>query len=158
MRLLCFFLLALFVAAPSAADDEFTVGRATIIDADTLDIRGHRFRLQGIDAPESRQTCRDERGQDYRCGQQAALALADFIGASGVICRHESTDRYGRTVATCFKGDTDLNRWLVQQGYAMAYRRYSQLYVQDEDAARQARRGIWRGEFQPPWEWRKSKK
>lgn len=157
-RLLGVFFLALLISAGQANAEDITVGRASIVDGDTLDIHGQRFRLQGIDAPESRQFCEDESGEPYRCGQQAALALADFIGQANVACRHEAKDRYGRTVATCFKGDLDLNRWMVAQGYAMAYRRYSKEYVPDEDAARQAHRGIWRGNFQPPWEWRRSKK
>ncbi len=63
----------------------------------------------------------------------AALALADKIGEANISCEPRDTDRYGRTVAVCRKGDEDLNAWLVSQGYATAYQRYSRDYVQAED-------------------------
>jgi endonuclease YncB( thermonuclease family) len=61
----------------SAAHAETIAGRASIIDADTLDIHGQRIRILDIDAPESGQTCTDQDSKAWRCGQEAALALAD---------------------------------------------------------------------------------
>jgi endonuclease YncB( thermonuclease family) len=129
-------------------------GRASIIDGDTLEIHGQRIRLFGIDAPESRQTCRAD-GKEYRCGQEASLALSDKIGQRSVNCTARDTDRYGRMVAVCWLGAEDLGAWMVREGHALAYRKYSTDYVLHEDAARQARRGLWRGEFKAPWEWRR---
>ncbi len=114
-------------------------------------IHGTRIRLHGIDAPESRQTCRQG-------GQQAALALADKIARRPVSCSPKDTDRYGRVVAVCRAGDEDLNAWLVSEGHAVAYRQYSRDYVALEDQARAAKRGIWAGEFMVPAEWRKANK
>ncbi|GEP09787.1 thermonuclease family protein [Methylobacterium gnaphalii] len=131
------------------------MGRASVIDGDTIEIRGTRFRLQGVDTPESAQLCKDAFGRDYRCGQTAALALADKIGQGNVSCAPITTDRYGRTVAVCFLGQLDLNRWLVEQGFGMAYRKYSTAYVPQEEEAKAAKRGIWQGAFTPPWDWRK---
>jgi endonuclease YncB( thermonuclease family) len=128
-------------------------GRASIIDGDTLEIHGQRIRLHGVDAPESRQTCEAD-GQTYRCGQQAALALADYIGQRTVACEERDVDRYNRIVAVCRAGGEDLNAWLVSQGLALAYRKYSVDYVDEEAAARTAQLGIWRGAFVPPWDWR----
>lgn len=130
-------------------------GRASVIDGDTLDIHGRRIRLHGIDAPESGQFCRDQRGDDYRCGQYAALALSDKIGARTVSCEQTDIDRYGRIVAVCWAGGIDLNGWLVREGWAVAYRRYSGDYIWAEAEARSARRGIWAGSFIPPEEWRR---
>ena len=76
------------------------VGRATVIDGDTIEIHGRRIRLYGIDAPESAQLCTTG-GARYRCGQSAAVALADFIGQRTVICAQSGTDRYERAIATC---------------------------------------------------------
>ena len=45
--------------------------------------------------------------------------------------------------------------WLVKNGWALAYRRYSKAYVGQEQAAQAAGRGMWRGEFVMPWDWRK---
>lgn len=133
-------------------NDELT-GRASIIDGDTLEIRGRRIRLWGIDAPESSQPCQ-RAGQPWRCGQAAALALADWIGERTTICEQRDTDRYRRVVARCMVGGTDVSAWMVENGWAMAFRRYSLDYIGHEDRARRMRAGIWDSTFQPPWEWR----
>jgi endonuclease YncB( thermonuclease family) len=149
--LLLFFAIAL--ASPATASD--FVGRASVIDADTVEVAGQRIRLHAIDAPESSQLCRTQAGKDYRCGQVAALALADFIGARNVSCQHTDTDRYQRAIAICRLGGADINAWLVENGHALAYRQYGRDYVEHEDRARVAERGIWAGEFVPPWDWRR---
>ncbi|QEX16838.1 hypothetical protein FRZ44_21330 [Hypericibacter terrae] len=124
-----------------------------MVDGDTLEIHGTRIRLFGIDAPESRQLC-EAQGQQYRCGQKAAFALADHVGSSPVTCDPRDTDRYGRTVAVCYLGSEDLNAWMVSQGWALAYRHYSTDYVPQEEAAHAAGLGIWAGTFTAPWDWR----
>jgi endonuclease YncB( thermonuclease family) len=129
-------------------------GRASVVDGDTLEIHGARVRLVGIDAPESDQSCLDATGQSWRCGQRAALVLADRIGAATVTCEGDERDRYGRLLAVCRARAEDLGAWLVGEGLALAYRRYSMAYVGQEDAARAAGRGIWAGTFVPPWDWR----
>ena len=130
-------------------------GRASVIDGDTIEIQDQRIRLYGIDTPESRQTCRDENGQDYRCGQQATRALSNKIGGQTVSCDQRDIDRYGRIVAVCQAGGEDLNGWLVSEGLAVAYTRYSVRYVPAEIAARFAGRGIWAGDFMEPEAWRR---
>jgi endonuclease YncB( thermonuclease family) len=137
--------------SPSPAD---ITGTATVIDGDTLEIRRTRVRLHGIDAPESAQWCR-AKGERWRCGQRVAFALADKIGEKPIRCERRDIDRYGRTVAVCYLGNEDLNAWLVSEGLALAYRRYSLDYVDEEEAAEEAGRGMWRGEFVAPWDWRR---
>ena len=149
-------LAALILDAGPALAAEPITGRASVTDGDTVVIRNVRIRLYGIDAPESAQLCQDGVGKDYRCGQQAALALADRIGEAPVACEPKDTDRYGRTVAVCRKGDEDLNAWMVAQGHAIAYRRYSTDYVAQEGQARAAKRGVWAGTFQLPSDWRRA--
>ena len=133
-------------------------GVASVIDGDTIEIHGTRIRLNGIDAPESGQRCQNARGTAWRCGQQAALALSDRIGRRQVNCQQTDTDRYGRVVADCFAGGENLNRWMVHDGWAVAYVRYSDDYSHDEDLARAARRGIWSAEFEMPWDWRQARR
>ena len=145
--------LTRWLAAPAQAGG--LAGTASVIDGDTLEVRGRRIRLHGIDAPESRQRCEDGTRQSYRCGQRAALALADRIGRAPVTCETRDTDRYGRLIAVCYQGTTDLNAWLVTGGHAVAYRRYSTDYVGEERLARAARRGLWAGRFVMPWDWRR---
>jgi endonuclease YncB( thermonuclease family) len=133
-------------------------GRASVIDGDTLEIRGTRIRFHAADAPESAQSCQGADGKPYRCGQQAALALSDKIGSSNVTCQQKDIDRYQRIVAQCSANGVDLNGWLVEQGYALAYRQYGTDYVTQEHAARKAKRGLWAGSFTPPWDWRRGER
>lgn len=140
-------------------------GRASIIDGDTIDIHGQRIRLFGIDAPESGQECLaravfhatawEER---WRCGQHAALALDEKIAGRPVSCEEKDQDRYGRIVAVCRLAGEDLNAWLAAEGWALAYRQYSIDYVDEEERAKAARNGIWRGTFVPPWDWRRGQR
>ena len=81
------------------------MGPASVIDGDTINIRGQRIRLHGIDAPESAQSCRDGQGRDYRCGQKATSALAEKIGKQTVSCEQRDIDRYKRVVAVCRAGE-----------------------------------------------------
>ena len=133
-------------------------GTTSVIDGDTIEIRGERIRLDTIDAPESSQLCLDAAGKRYRCGQKSAFALADMIGRSVVSCQPKGRDRYKRVIATCFKGPINLNAWIVSQGWAVAFRKYGIDYIGEEDQARIARRGIWAGSFEMPWDWRARKK
>lgn len=152
--MLAWIAVAIFLITSTAAAEPDLLGVASVIDADTIEIHGLRVRLQGIDAPERSQTCTRPDNQPWRCGQAAALALADHIGRTVIRCEATGTDHYGRALATCFKDNEDLNRWLVSAGFAVAYRRYSLTYVEEEDKAHLAGRGIWSGTFEMPWQWR----
>ncbi|MGE0761041.1 MAG: thermonuclease family protein [Pirellulaceae bacterium] len=143
---------ALFSSAASSGDA--FVGVVSVIDGDTLEMHGTRIRLFGIDAPESRQECLRLDKTKWRCGQEAALALSNRVGRGVVQCESKSRDRYGRTIATCFDNGGDLNRWMVLNGWAVAYRKYSTKYALDEDKARKEARGIWAGQFEMPWDYR----
>jgi endonuclease YncB( thermonuclease family) len=129
-----------------------------VIDGDTLAIQGQRIRLYGIDAPESRQTCQDENGDQYRCGESATLALSEKIGHGTIACDYKDVDRYRRIVGVCWTGDEDLNGWLVSEGWAVAYTRYSARYLLAEGKARLAGRGLWAGSFVEPEKWRREKR
>ena len=133
-------------------------GRVTVIDGDTLEMRGERIRLFGIDAPERGQTCQTREGRAWRCGTEAARELDLLARGRTVTCEARDTDRYGRTVAVCIAGGVDLGSALVASGHAVAFRSYSKIYVQAEEAAKAAHRGLWAGEFEMPSEWRKTHK
>src|SRR5271166_5682860 len=116
-RALVFALLLVFSAIGPASAQGRIVGLASVIDGDTIEIHGQRIRLFGIDAPESSQLCMGSTGERWRCGQQASFALADRIGRTTVSCQPRDVDRYGGVVAVCFKGNEDLNRWMVANGW-----------------------------------------
>jgi len=142
-------------AGERAAIGSIISGRASVIDGDTLDIRGERIRLSGIDAPESGQNCADADGKLWKCGSAAANALDRFISSAPVACKVVDIDRYGRAVSTCSVGSKDMQEWMARNGYALAYRQYSTAYVPAENAAKAAKTGIWVGEFVNPADWRK---
>lgn len=127
-------------------------GRPTVVDGDSITIQ---IRLFGIDAPELRQTCKSDAGVDYPCGQKASDALLRLIGGNEVRCiKRDQDTQYGRPVAICHAGEIDIGGAMVEQGWAVAYRKYSTEYVAKEDEARLAKRGMWAGTFEPPAEYR----
>jgi endonuclease YncB( thermonuclease family) len=149
-------ILAALVLLADPANAETIAGRASIIDADTLDVHGARVRILDIDAPESRQPCTRPDGSEWRCGQQAALALADWIGSRPVNCETTRKDRYKRWLARCSVGGEDVALWLASQGWVFAYRDCKCETVRSAvGRARAAGLGIWSGSIAEPWEWRK---
>ena len=113
------------------ADTIIIGGETRVIDGDTLEVKGERVRLEGIDAPEKGQSCRNASGELYPCGQAVIYALHGRIGKGNVVCAIDAArDRYGRALGVCSLGGEDLNAWLVSEGHALAYRRYSLKYVE----------------------------
>lgn len=142
-------------------EHEVIVGFASIVDADTISIHGARIRLDGVDAPESWQTCHDAGGKLYRCGARAAEALDVLLAASRPTrCRQVDTDRYGRVVAICWtNAGVEVNAAMVANGWAVDWPRYSRHRYQPQQAeARRHKRGIWSGAFTLPWEARRMKR
>ncbi len=155
-RLAAIALLGATALAPAARADAQSVltGAAKVVDGDSLEIDGKRVRLHAIDAPEGSQSC-GRGGARWSCGSAAKRKLAELIGGRTVTCRQTDVDDYGRIVAVCRTGSTDLGAALVESGYARAYRRYGDDYAGEEAAARAARRGLWAGEHEAPWEYRR---
>lgn len=152
-RLLFTFAIGLVASASAQpAEGRTLVGRVShVADGDsltvTIDDERFRIRLHQIDAP--------ERGQP---GADAARrALADKVDDRTVRVHVFTVDDYGRLVAGIGLGERDINRELVREGHAWAYRRYLEdpSLLADETAARQAGRGLWGGaDPVAPWDWR----
>ena len=104
---------------PPAVTETPPAGEVRVIDADTVDVDGVRYRLFGIDAPEAEQTCRAW-GRTWDCGAAATEAL--MSRAAGMSCEGSETDRYGRAIGVCSSGGEDLNAWLVANGWALVGR------------------------------------
>ena len=139
------------------------IGFPKVIDGDTLRIKSYKIRLEGIDAPEMKQICKKPYLQiiifnfqkNYNCGQLSKKKLANKIANKKVKCLVSGKDRYKRYLAKCLKGSINLNKWMVRNGYAIAYRKYSKLYVLDENFAKEEKLGLWEGTFTRPEKWRK---
>ena len=124
-------------------------GWAKVIDGDSLIINEMRIRLVGIDAPEGPQTC-TKNGKSWRCGVESARALRKLIGKRKVACESHGTDKHDRMLAVCTAGGAELNRWMVENGWAVSYSDYPA----EERAAERAKRGIWSSKFDRPRSWR----
>jgi len=125
-----------------------------IIDGDTIHLNNEKIRFTGIDTPELKQTC-NKNNEIIYCGIQARQLLINKIGKNKVNCVKEGKDQYKRTLAECFVNDLSLSRFLVREGYAFAYRKYSKKFINDEEFAKKNNMGMWSMNFEYPWEWRK---
>ncbi len=152
-QLFCLTFFLLF--CPISAETETLTGKPYVTDGDTVKISGEKIRLSGIDAPERNQRCKEASGKIYDCGIVSTEALRTKIGNNSIKCEGTKRDRYGRLIGICYLKETDLNDWMVRNGYALAYRHYSHLYISAEQEAQENSRGLWTGKFVAPWEWRR---
>lgn len=130
-------------------------GKVRVVDGDTFDIGRERIRLLGIDAPERNQQCADAARRQWPCGRRAEVALRTWLGTAPVRCVPAYRDRDNRPVARCTARGRDIAAWLVENGWALDYPRYSNgAFRTTEQAARRRRIGVWAGTITPPWEWR----
>lgn len=147
--------LVSFLPGPRPAEARGEIsGRATVIDGDTLAINGVHVRLEGIDAPETAQRCRRKWVGTWSCGTEAARHLSSLVAERRVTCERLGNDKYGRTLGLCTVDGRDLNREMVQSGFAWAFVKYSNRFVAEEAAARSAKVGIWQGDAEPAWDFR----
>lgn len=131
-----------------------------VIDGDNV---RPKARLYGIDAPESRQQCLDGTGECYPCGEEAKDALAFIVGPGPLECAEKDTDRYGRAIVQCRKGQEDVGDVMISSGWAIPYRRYltgelAAKYEASYNYARENRLGIHRGKFVEPEKWRRGER
>lgn len=145
--------LAAFIWTRAPHEEAFG-GAVRVIDGDSLHVGGTEVRLFGVDAFEGRQTC-TRNGGTWACGEAAANQLRKLTAASETTCVKKDTDSYGRTVATSTSGTVDVAAALASAGLALAYRQFSDDYVDEEEEARAAKRGAWAGEFVAPWDARR---
>ncbi|WP_395517728.1 thermonuclease family protein [Pseudorhizobium flavum] len=153
--IVAFTLAALF--STTATKAEKLSGIPSIVDGDTIDLQAIRIRLHGIDAPEAGQKCNEAPRGTWQCGE-AAMDRLEELAKGRVTCRGHEYDDYGRLIATCYRSDgTDINKTLVAEGLAWAFRKYSEDYAAEEDQARSQKIGIWQADTQTAWDYRTAK-
>ena len=143
-------ILLLFPLSLIAQDD------LRIIDGDTIHLNGDKIRFSGIDTPEINQMCKKDE-IDIPCGEIAKELLIKKIGNTVPICILEDTDQYGRMLGECYIEKESLSSYLVREGFAFAYTRYSKKFLEDEQFAIKNKSGMWSMDFIFPWDFRKKK-
>ena len=127
----------------------------TVVDGDTSKLGDVKIRFSGIDAPEINQTCVASEGK-VACGKISRDILITKVTNKKITCTDEGKDFYGRVLGECFVNGESLSRYLVREGFAFAYRKYSDKFISDEEYAKSNRLGMWSMKFQYPWDYRKS--
>ncbi len=150
-KIIYFFIFSFFLSSILIASEK----EIQVIDGDTIHIGKHKYRFFGIDAPETKQTCEKDNIK-IQCGVIAKNVLKNKIANKIPECVVKDKDRYQRLVAECFIGKESLSRFMVREGYAVAYSQYSKDFIEDEKYAKENKLGIWSMNFQTPSEYRKS--
>ena len=131
-----------------------------VLSAETIELKGTRYRLAGIDAPEPGQRCWLA-SHLYPCDEIARAALMDLVAGSGEV-RCEPLNKVpladGTIIARCFSEGYDLAEGMTYTGWALADRTVTARYVRLEENAREKKRGMWKGAFVTPWDWRGGKR
>ena len=125
----------------------------TVIDGDTIRLGDVKIRFSGIDAPEINQTCVASEGK-VACGKISRDLLIEKVTNNKISCTDEGKDFYGRVLGECFVNGESLSAYLVREGFAFAYRKYSNKYIEDEEYAKFNKLGMWSMEFEYPWDYR----
>jgi endonuclease YncB( thermonuclease family) len=145
--------IALFILPAGASAADIT-GIAKVREGDQILIGSTRIRLGGIDAPSVDQLCLNNSGERWTCGVAARDELIRHTDNKSWTCHVSQTERHGRQLAHCEVDGEDIQKWMVQNGWALSYARFSHDYDADEKAARDAKAGMWQGAFIAPWDWR----
>ncbi|MDC3149370.1 thermonuclease family protein [Alphaproteobacteria bacterium] len=125
----------------------------TVIDGDTIRLGDVKIRFSGIDAPEINQTCAASEGK-VACGKISRDLLIEKVTNNKISCTDEGKDFYGRVLGECFVNGESLSAYLVREGFAFAYRKYSNKFIEDEEYAKFNKLGMWSMEFEYPWDYR----
>ena len=124
-----------------------------VVDGDTIVLNGEKIRFSGIDTPELKQKC-IKNDQKVFCGVLAKKLLLEKIDNKTPECIREGKDIYKRTLAECFIDGESLSVFLVINGYAFAYRKYSDKFIKEEEFAKKNKNGLWSMKFEYPWDFR----
>ena len=133
---------------------EYTV-RYTI-DGDSIQSSdGTTIRLYAIDAPELNQSCYTN-NKKWKCGRDSRQELQAFVKNKQISCKFMDKDKYNRNIEDCSVDNKSINEYMVENGWAVAYTRYSDKYLLTEIKAKKNKLGIWSADcFIEPEKWRR---
>ena len=165
MKSIIYTLFLFLILFNTVQSDEIS-GVPKVTDGDSILIGSKKIRLYGVDAPEIKQKCKKafltimfvSFQKKYDCGLVSKKALQNKINNKIINCKILSLDRYKRSIAICYINKTDINMWMVKNGYAVAYKKYSKKYYFQELEAKEKRVGLWSGSFMEPEKWRRKYK
>lgn len=142
MKKIVCFLFVVLLTNPALA-------QIKVLDGDSLILGNKEIRLSGIDAPEYKQTCFDAQKKEYACGIFSLKALKNLVH-DDIKCKTVTKDKYKRFVSVCYSQGVNINQKMVEEGWAVAYKRYTDAYNRAEMQAKKAKKGIWQGRFMKP--------
>ena len=157
VKILIFNLFFILISLSTVSSGKTIFGKAKVIDGDTIHIKKNKIRLHAIDAPETNQTCK-KNSKNWNCGKESTNFLKKLIDNNKIECITKGKDRYNRFIGICYKDNLDLNSAMVLNGWAIAYRYYSKDYIEEEEEAKREKKGIWIGDFEEPYLFRKKNK
>ena len=149
------FLIFYFFSSIFFLTNNLFASHVNVVDGDTIKIGDVKIRFSGIDAPEINQTCVASEGK-VACGKISRDILITKVTNNKISCTDEGKDFYGRVLGECFVNGESLSRYLVREGFAFAYRKYSDKFILDEEYAKSNKLGMWSMKFEYPWDFRKN--
>ena len=161
--LISFFFLFFYINFSLSSETSYTTitGKPKVTDGDTIKIKNKKIRFSGIDAPESyffgkKQLC-ILNNIKILCGNLSKEKLVEKIGNQIVNCKLEKNkDQYSRLIGECFINNESLSVFMVRNGYAFDYPKYSDgKFRKHEIYAKNLSLGLWQMQFEYPWIWRK---
>lgn len=132
-------------------------GQSIVVDGDTLEIAGIKYRLHGIDTPEAGQKCSKLGGGTWKCGDAATATLVRLTAGKNIDCDDRGQDDFNRTISVCKANGVDINATMVRLGYAWAFRKFSIDYIEQENEAKSKQLGVWQAPTQTAEEFRADK-
>ncbi|MBR4106595.1 MAG: thermonuclease family protein [Alphaproteobacteria bacterium] len=130
-------------------------GPTRVLSGDTLVMNGYVIKLYAVAAPDIKQTCAAQDGRGYRCGQQSAMWLSEWLSDNQVECHIVQDSGQGYLIGVCMLGAYDIGAAIVNAGWAVANPAQSKIYEPYQNQAIENRRGMWDGKFYMPWDWYK---
>ena len=161
--LISFFFLFFYINFSLSSETSYKTitGKPKVTDGDTIKINNKKIRFSGIDAPESyffgkKQLC-ILNNIKILCGNLSKEKLVEKIGNQIVNCKLEKNkDQYSRLIGECFINNESLSVFMVRNGYAFDYPKYSDgKFRKHEIYAKNLSLGLWQMQFEYPWIWRK---